>query len=353
MTATASIRRRRYLGSYFETLATFARNMADKARPSSIALGPHTLSVDPWEWDAVAEWARSPREDGWRFLLVEGLALEARCVSDMERATGGEATTAEGWESVCGDLHFDAILGFKLMAAIQAAVERMVLHGRIDQAKKLTQFRHRMAEAVSSTGSFLGEAKLREAETLASVVSAAPEPVAGEDVADPAPSQDELRALLAMEEKLQKKSELDEARTVAAAAAPRVVIVEATVRHLPPVRTALASALAALILVWLALVAWPALKNNRLRVVTMADFEQAPAVRSVTARPPSLFVSVDDEMWLSLSDEERQTIVERIAGVIEPLGYTGAHFTDARSGVLAQWLRKGGARLTDPRKRSL
>jgi len=347
-TATARIRRRRYLGSYFEALAAFARNSADKGRPEPIPVGSHPISVEQWEWDALTEWARSRREEGWQFLLVEGLALEARCASDMQRASGGGAATAQGWESVYADLHFDAILGFRMMAEVQHAVERMVLRGRIVEAKRLTQFRQRIAATVNATGSFLGEARLREAEAMASVVADAPEPAAGtQEVNDPAPTGTELKALLELEEKLQKNAEIVEAQT-ADSGAPWAVATAEPERRLWPMRTVFAPVLAALVFVWLALVAWPALTREDLRAVTMADFEDTPAVRSVVARPPSLFVAVDDEKWRALSDEERRTVVERIARVIEPLGYTGAHFAGGGGGFLAQWLRRGGARLVDP-----
>jgi len=346
-TATAGTRRRRYLGADFDALATFARSSVGPARPDTITVGTQRVAVDPWEWDALSEWARSRREESWQFLLVEGLALEARCACDLERAAGPEAATTQGWEAVCSDLHFDAILGYKLIAEVQKAVERMVVQGRIDQAKRLTQFRHRIAASVGATAGILGEDKLREAEALASIPSEAPEAAETESQEEAAPTGAELEALLKLEEKLQKKSELEEAR-MAIPAFPRVIVAEAPAPVRQSLRTAFASVLAALVLVWAALVAWPAMSRKPLREVTTADFQGAPAIQSVSARPPSLFVLIDDEKWQQLSDEERRTVIEHVARVVEPLGYTGAHFTGAGGAVRARWLRIGGARLVDP-----
>lgn len=353
-TVAASVRRRRYLGTYFDELAAFARNPGQNSRPASIPIGTLSLPVESWEWEGLLAWARSSREDGWQCLLAEGLALEARCTADMARAGAGAPTaTAEGLEAACSDLQFDAVLGFKLMEEIQRAVEKMIIQGRMDQAKKLTQFRHRINEGASAIGKFIGEAALREAETLASAAhEVSPTTNARqEDAYDEAISGANLEALLDLEERLRKKAEQDEARVMEGSARKMVAVEpEPELESRVSWRLVLVSMLAVLTLVWFFVVAWPAKTRVALRAFTAADFATLPAIHDVMARPPSLFVTLDEEQWRALSDDARREMIDKVAQRIEPAGYTGAEFSGTIGGTLAQWLKLGGVRLNDPGK---
>lgn len=340
-TATAGTHRRRYLGSYFDEIASRARGAGQGARPTSISVGSRPIPVESWEWDAVSEWARSQREDGWAVLLIEGLAFEARCGADMEHAAAS-------------DLQFDAVLGFKLMAEVQRVVEGMVVRGRMDQAKKLTQFRHRINETVTAVGRLVGEASLQEAEALATATPL--EPAGGMNLGsdvvrdDAAVSATKLKALVELEGKLQKRVYDEEIGSLPPPAPPQAATGDETQKRPIPTRLVLVSVLAGLTLVWFFVVAWPNVANKPTRGFLQSDFEDLSVIRAVSARPPSLFVTVDDAAWGALTDDDRRRLVAKVAEKIGPAGYTGARFTGAAQRTLAQWLKAGGVRVIDVAK---
>ncbi len=78
---------------------------------------------------------------------------------------------------------------------------------------------------------------------------------------------------------------------------------------------------------------------------TLDDFAELPAVTAVVARPPSLYLTVDEAAWSGLDDAARTRLTEAVADRLEPAGYSGAILRTPTGMVVAEWLRESGVRL--------
>lgn len=91
----------------------------------------------------------------------------------------------------------------------------------------------------------------------------------------------------------------------------------------------------------------PALQGPEMIIVTVADFSKVPAVASVDARPPSLFVKVHDHEWYQLDEQDQHAALHRIAVILRQADYNGAKLRDSRGNLVAEWIRGVGEYVYD------
>ncbi len=312
--------------------------------------------MEAWEWQAMVEWARSSDGDpgrSWKTLIVEGFALQSRTMADVERYLGPGAP--ESQRAAAGaDLETDAVLAFQMLGELQRNIERMVVRGQMEQAKRLTQFRRRLNECTAAVGRLLGDDVVREAEGTAagspeaiSIAEAQRSSVL--DSPSPALEDARLKALLTLEDQLQKRAESDANRPTPAAPLP-VDPLEAPARRSRV--GALLVVLAVAATAWIVLVLWArAGAGGAIPVLSAQDFEGIPGVRHVVARPPSLFVTVDEVMWRGMEPEARRQLIERIGSKAAEAGYRGVQVTGP-GGTVGSWLRTTGVWLASPSRSS-
>jgi len=345
-TATATTHRQLYLRDALDQLFAGMQRPTQNGKQASIRLGNRSVSLEAWEWDALAEWSASPSTDPtlrWRTLIVEALALQSRTYSDLERlneSTNGQAADAE---SARADLQLDAVLAFRILAELQRETEQIVAKGGMNQAKRLTQFRRRLNEGLTATGKLLGEVVIKEAEGIAAQSNTAKIP---ERIRSSQSGEDKLRALLTLEEQLLLREQPSEFRSQEIVDPAVTIPVDAPppqrMRHL---RYALAAIFLVMAATWVARTMTDRPQQVVRRELDRESFKSVTAIRDVLSRAPSLFVVVDTALWTDLSPSERLGVVEQVANVAGAAGYSGAVIRTMEGAVVGQWLKSGAARL--------
>ena len=82
-------------------------------------------------------------------------------------------------------------------------------------------------------------------------------------------------------------------------------------------------------------------------ILTKDDFSHVSPIQTIKARPPSLYVTVD-EQWDALPSDERQKVLEQIGRVAEVAGYSGAVVRGSDRVTVGEWMRNTGAAQIDP-----
>ena len=121
---------------------------------------------------------------------------------------------------------------------------------------------------------------------------------------------------------------------------------------LPSRTEALVTLLGILVFAWVGLTSMPGLIDSGIPEVTAGDLLPSGAIRSLEARPPSLYVTVEPTAWLLLGAEKKRRIVAGISSVLLTNGYTGALLTTPDGRPVAQWLSQRGVELIDTDERS-
>jgi hypothetical protein len=371
-TDESALQREQQIAPRIEELRVRVEEAAARPQPTSILLGMSEVRVEGWEWDALVAWAARPEvstNGDWQCLLAEGLVLQSKSLDDLGRMTEGCARADEERGAAYSDVYLDAVWGFELQRRIQRTVERLIVKGRIDHAKRLTQFRRRMIEVTTAIGRVVGEATLKEAEQAADAapceaalpdVAPAPESAVHAAVVTAPPSQapegpsavsddERLRQLLALEDHLRR----NELLLIEESEEPTEEDLEALGTTRRPGSNRLRIVLLALLGVacvagMLFLLKSRGAESKPMAQFALADFRDVGAITHVVARPPSLFVTVDADAWARMSPSDRRNAIESIGAKVAPAGYAGVHVTDASGRVVGSWLKGTGARVVEP-----
>lgn len=377
--AEDALSREAQIGTRVAELRARVLDAAAGPRPTALGLGASEIPIEAWEWDALVAWANRPSGSDpkdWQELVADGLALQGKTLDDL----GIFARVAHGADverrAAMSTLFRDAVSAYRVLREIQRRIEQLIVKGRIDQAKRLTQFRRRLNDAATAVGRIVGEPTLKEAEEAAdaspwSVVTEGttprPKPVASEPATPPAtdpgrdpasdaapgPAKDDdrLHSLIALEEELRRTE--THAPPATAPGEPSASTLEAlgvlpeTTRRVPT-RMVLGAILALSSVIWLLLLVRGRVEHGKpAAALTLGDFEAITAVTEIVARPPSLYVTVDTARWNRMSPRERQGIVEQIGAKLVEAGYAGAHVTDSSGHSVARWLKSGGVRIAE------
>jgi len=100
----------------------------------------------------------------------------------------------------------------------------------------------------------------------------------------------------------------------------------------------------------LAAVAWAGTvltrpERSEIPLLTVDDLRQVAAVRTVNARPPSLFIEMSGPIWAEMTEPERLAALESIGRIAGSAGYSGVHARTSDGIIVGEWLEHGGASL--------
>lgn len=266
---------------------------------------------------------------GWETLLAEGVALQSKFLAEVDQLEGAVAPEVE--ERLKQQILHSAAIGLALSRELQREIDSMVLTGNVAQAKKLTLFRNKVRQLISqirervgADGFVLAEALAEEMITAVESAEPKPKPLA-ERIAD-------------REERPHQPIKLDSRHRTG-----RILHRDARHSRLKPLLIVFGVAVAA----W-AILILPRGFKPELPELTAQDLSFAPAVREVTARPPSLFLVVDAAAWEGMPAEGREELVRQIGAKAEEAGYSGAHLRLKSGTTVAQWSRLQGVKLVTP-----
>ncbi len=81
--------------------------------------------------------------------------------------------------------------------------------------------------------------------------------------------------------------------------------------------------------------------HHDLVVLTLKDFRDLPTVTAVTAKPPSLYITIDAAAWASLSPDRRERLVREIGSRAQRVHYNGAVLQTPERRIVGQWFANG------------
>jgi hypothetical protein len=263
--------------------------------------------------------------------LAEGFALLAKSADDLTQlmrvSNEGELYTAQA------KLMLDYALGMALMGETQNRVEGFVAAGDVAQAKALSRLRHRLSYALYEVNREIADSERKRAETLfACLTDETDETDARRSHEVPASI---AKARVGVDERPGLR---DRRRRRRKAAAKRTGLTGTSF---------LAIALGGAAILWLGQFVVPRALNVEPPILDRSAFSGIAGVRSVEARPPSLFLQVDDNTWSELSETERRGVVQRVSRKLARHDYRGALIETTQGRPVAQWLADRGTSLLD------
>jgi hypothetical protein len=307
------------------------------------------LELEGWERRAVEQGLDGDGANGkWEALLVEGVALQSKYLSELDRVRREEPVDPEQWETVLSQLTTTASIGLALMVELRRVIDAKILGGDMAWAKKLSSFRNKLGKIVAQIKARIGPEKYQEAELLSTELITPIEPV---ETADTAGTMQPNEAAGAAEQ-MEKARRILEAEGDDTAPQPikldhsskvrlgRIVSAEPKANRVLPLTLFFVVALAA----WGLLVA-PRYWKPTVPVLTQQELVYSPAIRQVIARPPSLYVVVNVSEWNQLPPERREELVREIGATAEAAGYTGAQFRTEKGASVASWSPARGVSL--------
>lgn len=265
--------------------------------------------------------------DDLALLVTDALGFRVKAAEDIAREA---ETPAKGAQAI--RLSMD--LGRTLASSVQQQVNRLVSDISIDEARYLS----------AVVGSLVGDLSRLEVRLHELV----PASEIADDVDDGDPtSADRFRidtGVFDDPELLEKQRKAKEEKRKKIKEAEQRKAKRAKIKRI----ATLSTVFLALIVVWVFLVLIPGLRDRPIDQLTLEDFAGIAAVESVTARPPSIFITVDLGTWNRLSEEQKLQVVRAIGGRLTPTPYSGAIIYTSDEVAVASWLRAKGSRLYVP-----
>lgn len=317
--AAESTERERALAPYLEQLAAACAD--DSGSASTIVLGEQDFELEPWQRETLRLFADGRDAEGhpWPSLVHEGLAFAAKCRSD-DHEDEDEENAGSTEERILATAAGAAILG-----ELQTCIDQFLRSGRMKQVKRLTELRNRVHQGV------IGMRRRVDPEARAVIETKAAEMTVQRAAAIPIPAGGEPERRKPTPTQYKKD-----------AAPVRVV-------HREPEKSRILRPL--LVVLIISAATWIGLLVTQNRHVgpaelTLEAFRDVPVVRSIEARPPSLYVSLGHG-WTELSSADRLRSIGEIAIVAERAGYIGVQLWTANGVAAGRWSKKHGAQLID------
>jgi len=319
-----AIIRQKSLAPFINKLGINCDKEQDGQVPDVISLGEQALSLDPWERTVLQDYrdGKQGTECLWAPLLAEGLAFQMKCLHQIEQLVRisdlfeeDDPNLAEKQVAHCEQLVNTAAIGLAVLQDIQTAIDQAIIDGELEPAKNLVAFRNRSEQSINLLKQFLGDTDFQRAQTKS------------ESMVNPADVAEDPFHGLATEE------------------APHLE--HLTSAGKPGKSNFKAFALGILclsVITWTVLV-MPNLRPEPLPQLGLTEFKELPAIQAVTARPPSLFVTLNDASWQALTEVEKLVLLERTGSFAMAAGYSGAQFWNQAGAPIGQWLKKKGASL--------
>jgi hypothetical protein len=304
--------------------------------PPSLSIGEATLTIDPWERSVLQGSVTNGQADTLTLLVAEGVAFQIKCMGHgADSQDAGPLYDAEEREAMT----FDTAVGLALLDETQGMIDDLVRGGDIPNAKKLSNFRNKVAHTVGrlkeQIGDTAAERVVTKAESIvepdAAITPAAPnqqtsgyalENATAPDPGAPVPTSHPRRA-----------------------AARRVQEFEGSDRR--NIAKPMGVLLVLLVAAW-GIFILPRSFEERLHVLQPEQLGHLPAIQSFKAKPPSLYVVVDNASWDGMSPSDQQALLEEVGSIAKSFDYHGAHFAREDGRAVGQWLEQRGARILPP-----
>jgi hypothetical protein len=289
-----------------------ALRRAWRAAPARTAAGP--IELTPWMQREVQQYFDAGGASDHAELVVRGVALVAKAGRDRDRAA---VTAGASSYAAQAELMLDHALGRALVRQTQAAIERAVQAGRIDDAKSLSTFQHALRRALADLTRIVveggGGSPPPVPESLAPVV------VLEEEEDRPSPT-------IRPRARRRVRRRATSPRSEPSAAGPRVS------RSLVLLLGFVGSLLS-----WMLAVQAPRALRDAPLPVAVGELGVA-GLLDVRARPPSAYVTVDTAFLGTRDPAANAAMLQQVAAALEARGYRGALFSTSDGRPVARWL---------------
>jgi hypothetical protein len=334
-------RRIRALEPYLARLRSW--NEAPDAGPAQIRVGTRAVRVESWERRLLREepTAGGSGRDDMAGLLAQGLALVAKSLVDLQRLSDAGGHHAVDLFALQADLMLDAAIGIALLRELQVTVDTLVRGGRVEDARRITEFRNRLNRLVAEVKNTISDSERRRAETLSGGLG-------GGDALGRLAA--EIDAHVVQERAAQEKQEQEtpsrsrwrpwaRRRLRRAGNALRIVV---------PSRTSvLAAGVVMAAAVWVGLVAVPSAVVRARDPRPVAVLRTGP-ILGVDARAPSVYVTVEAVAWDTLGESERLRAMHDLVRGVPSEDWSGVFVRTSDGRPVARWLRSAGIALLHP-----
>jgi hypothetical protein len=311
-------------------LAPYLAQLCASAVPPSISVDGQPLTLEPWEQEVLRKYSTGVDPEGcpWPSLVQEGLAFGAKCLL-REHQHEIEGSPSDRPIIPLDDLITEAAAGVAILEELGASVDQLIGGGRMTEVKHLSAFRNRVSQSVAKMRRLIGGEAYVEVEAKATEMVA--------ERAMSAPAAPSTASKVAEKERRRVPTQYKKDQ------APVRVVHRVTVKQSRLIWT-----LVAILVVSVG--AWVGLTVAQPRYVappelTTDEFRHIPAVRAIDARPPSLFVTLDEPGWNDMSSEDRLNTIREIGSVAEQAGYVGVQICTADGTPSGRWMKKTGAQL--------
>jgi hypothetical protein len=324
--STEASPRRRVLAMHLERARTFCDMYAGQGDEDvRLDMGQQSLTLEPWVRESILS---SAVDEGVGDVLAQCVAVLMKISSDFESYETMARAEGEQRYALQAELMLDTAIGAALLRELQHAVNEAVGSGDMGKAKSLSRFQHEMRRGLASTKKGIAQTEEASVERLTDSLTDRPR--------DEAPAEDTAPRLTG------RISSAQEARALSRQVRRRVVRVAA---RLPARTDILIGVLALVFVLWIGTVMLPrVLSDDGPRPLTLEEL-QSDTIHSVEARPPSLYVHLDEGEWLRLTDDERGELLERVSVILLTNGYTGALFDTTGGRPVARWLVAHGSEM--------
>jgi hypothetical protein len=327
--------REKVLAPYLEHLGLGSGEEAREI-PSVIPAGSLSLELDPREQALLREHPNGVDAKGrpWPGVVAQGIAFRARCLvsrQDLE-VDADPQRRAELLDSVT----LDAAIGIAVVQEMSWCIERRIRDGDSRLSKRLSACRASANHSLAGLRAWLGAECFARAEKLS-------ETLIDVDLRPVSPSQPEPQAKPETEEAAPRPAPARFERSYAPA---KVVYSKPRASRR---RVVWLSSILGLSILALAVLTLTRPHYTPPPELTLDQFAHVGAVAGVTARPPSLYLSVDAVRWERMSIPDRRAAMEQIAGIVQAAGYEGANVQTTEGVTVGRWSSARGATLVKTR----
>jgi hypothetical protein len=299
----------------------------DSEVPSSISIDGEDMTLDPWEREVLRKFSSGLDSEGhaWPSLVREGLAFGAKCLL-REQQHETEESRSDQTTIPLDDLIAEAAAGISILEELGASVDQLIRAGRMTEVKPLSAFRNRVRQGIDGMRRLIGGEAYAKVETKAAemrVEQEIPEPSA-------APTEVEER----------RRAPTQFKKDPAPVRAVHQMVVKQQRLIWPLLIVLFVSAL-----MWVGLtVTQP--RNVVIPKLNLVEFRHIRAVQTIDARPPSLYVTVNEPAWTDMGTEDRLDAIREIVSVAGQAGYVGVQLWTPDGAAVGRWLKKGGVELS-------
>ncbi len=280
-----------------------------------ITIKQYAIDVQPWERSQLrgeSETA-SPAPGSWAYAIGEGMAVQAKAFADLCRIAG--MGPGPDQDAVRRDLVIDRALAYAVHLDYERLANEANRAGRTGQARYLAEFDQRIQDALIPLDEAIGGDGQMAARSITVDNGAAAVPVV-----------------------VTEKSGKEQAPTdtfTASSAAPETKKTGLRTKH------AVLASIVTIALVCGGFFAWSYFSAEELTVARALKY--VPGVKSFSADPPLLRVTVAAEHWASLSPSDRSGYVHDVAAGLPRLGFTRADIFTPNGHKVASWDTEHGS----------